>query len=233
MAKKLLSVILALCMLIGCLPMAANAEEAAVTSGNCGPEGSESSVTWNYDTTTKTLTISGTGEMQSFADPGTYYGEGNAPWSNFYREMEKIIIGDGITSIGDYAFNCSYTCTSFQFPSTLKTVGNYAFERQRDKTDWIIGEGYETATRVPIVFPNGVTSIGEYAFYLSDIESVTLPSTVETIGKYAFSKAYNLSVTIPKNVYEIGEEAFYVVGDSFNGCAKVTSLRTARLKSLL
>ena len=96
-------------------------------SGNCGTTGSESSVTWSYNLTTKTLTISGTGQMM-------YYGseEGSdskyhstAPWSYLDSEIQKVIVEDGVTYIGSYAFAYCTALTSVSLPASVIALGDY------------------------------------------------------------------------------------------------------------
>ncbi len=198
MKKRLLSMLLAVCLLVGMLPLAASA--AGETSGTCGD-----SLTWNYDESTKTLTISGTGAMTD------YDGDSNkAPWSSFSSIIEKIVVNSGVTTIGAYAF-CYYrnlkNCT---LPSTLKSIGNSAFRKSHIKT---------------LTIPEGVEEIGVHAFqgcsketysYGSDVgglTSISLPSTLKTIGDGAFELDTELSITVPAGVTRIGERAFRWVKD--------------------
>lgn len=89
MKKKFLSIILILSMLCAFMPVIANAAE----SGSCGANGDN--VTWTLDDE-GTLTISGEGDMMD------YYSYG-VPWYNSHSNITKIVIEQGITSIGDYA----------------------------------------------------------------------------------------------------------------------------------
>ena len=96
-------------------------------SGNCGTTGSESSVTWSYNPTTKTLTISGTGQMMYY---GSAKGNDNeyhstAPWSYLDSEIQKVIVDDGVTYIGSYAFAYCTALTSVSLPATVSQMGNY------------------------------------------------------------------------------------------------------------
>lgn len=102
---------------------------AAVTNGTCGDisinRGND--VTWKYNTSTKVLTISGTGPMM-------YYGSAlgsdskyhsTAPWSYLDSEIQKVIVGDGVTYIGSYAFAYCTALTSVSLPSTVSALGDY------------------------------------------------------------------------------------------------------------
>ena len=69
---------------------------------------------------------------------------------------------------------------------------------------------YGCANLSSVTIPSSVTSIGEYAFYDCRLASVTIPSRVTSIGSNAFEECESLtSVTIPYGVAEIGERTFY------------------------
>ena len=98
------------------------------TNGNCGQTGDDGSdVTWSYNTTTKALTISGTGQMM-------YYGSAlgsdsqyhsTAPWSHFDSEIETVVVEDGVTYIGSYAFAYCSALTSISLPASVVALGDY------------------------------------------------------------------------------------------------------------
>lgn len=73
------------------------------------------------------------------------------------------------------------------------------------------------ATNTNIVIPNTITKIMPYAFYMRDIEKVTLNKRLQDIGEYAFYNCGIKKVTIPKNTIEIGEGAF-----AKNNISKIT-----------
>ena len=96
-------------------------------SGNCGTTDHESEVQWSYNSSSKTLTISGTGPMM-------YYGSAKgsdskyhstAPWNHLDSEIQKVIVGDGVTYIGSYAFAYCTALTSVSLPSTVSALGDY------------------------------------------------------------------------------------------------------------
>lgn len=100
---------------------------AYATSGTCGAAGNEANVTWNIDTGTNTLTISGTGAMMDYPS--------NAPWYDWmYNKSYKgsqyqcsVVIGEGITEI--YDLRC-IRISSLSLPSTLKKIGVSCFSPQ-------------------------------------------------------------------------------------------------------
>ena len=98
-----------------------------VVSGNCGTTDHESDVTWLYDINTHTLTISGTGPMM-------YYGSAlgsdskyhsTAPWSHLDSEIEKVIVENGVTYIGSYAFAYCAALTTISLPASVVALGDY------------------------------------------------------------------------------------------------------------
>ena len=117
----------------------------------------------------------------------------------------KLTIGDGVTSIGDYAFEDCSSLTSVTIPDSVTEIGHAAFANcssltsivvaldnavydSRDNCNAII----ETATNalkvgcVATVIPKSVTSIGRYAFYGYSSLAIAIPDSVTSIGDYAF-----------------------------------------------
>ena len=94
--------------------------------------------------------------------------------------------------------------------------------READAKDFLIEDGVLTEYRGnggDVTIPNGVTSIGEMAFwYCSDLKSITIPDSVTSIGEQAFGYCSRLkSITIPDSVTSIGERAFW-------GCSGLSSI---------
>ena len=82
-------------------------------------------VTWSYDTNTKTLTISktgdGSGDMANYyqLEQESYVNGDNQPWKSYNEEIEEIVIEDGVTSIGYFAF---YGCTAVESVTIANSV---------------------------------------------------------------------------------------------------------------
>ncbi|MDR0830018.1 MAG: leucine-rich repeat protein [Prevotellaceae bacterium] len=124
----------------------------------------------------RTLTITGTGNMPN-------YSSGGAPWYSYRTEIKTVIINDGVTSIGNYAFN---GCTGFNYvtiPNSVTSIGEGAF----------LGcTGFHYVT-----IPNSVTTIGIYAFRgCTSFTNIEIPNNIVSIGNNAFAYCSNLS-----NVY--------------------------------
>ncbi len=105
-------------------------------------------------------------------------------YSDENTEITNLIIPSSVTSIGAYAFEDCSSLTSVTIPEGVTSIGGYAFS------------GCSGLTSVTI--PEGVTSIGNQAFrYCSGLTAVTIPSSVTNIGNYAFGDCTGLtSVTI-------------------------------------
>ena len=114
----------------------------------------------------------------------------------YCHSLASITIPDGVTSIGSYAFRSCYSLSSVAIPDGVTSIGSYAF-----------AYCYSLAS---ITIPDGVTSIGSYAFASCyPLASVTIPDGVTSIGGYAFQSCYSLSsITIPDGVTSIGSYAF-------------------------
>ena len=155
----------------------------AATSGSCGKN-----LTWEFNTETNTLIITGTGAM---ADYTTHYTnrDNTAPWWSdwSYYRITSISLPEGLTHIGEYAFWQCVKVQSVTLPSTLKTIGENGFCYMGART---------------ITLPEGVTSVGMEAFELCEwLTSVTLPASLTYIGHRAFGRCvklksvYNYAVT--------------------------------------
>ena len=138
-------------------------------SGTCG-----ANLTWNL--TGGVLTISGTGAMTNYSDSN------HAPWYDNRSSITSVTIGNGVTSIGYYAFRSCSSLTTITIPSSVTRIGGYAFNKCSSLT--------------AITIPNSVTSIGNYAFYgCSSLTSITCEAaTPPTCGDDAFD---NVPKTIP------------------------------------
>lgn len=198
MKKRLLSLLLAVVMILGMLPVNALAADAT-SGGSCGDN-----LTWTYDEITATLTISGTGKMEAYKSTGS---KTSAPWKNYITSMEKVVVEEGVTSIGANAFYACRAIQSVTLPSTLTVIEKNAFNR--------------CSALKNIKIPVGVTEIPYGAFqYCSALEDITIPEGITTIGDYAFQDCTSLtSIVLPNTVTNFGS-----LGSNFNGCSGLKTI---------
>lgn len=160
------------------------------TSGTCG-----ANLTWTFDSTTRTLTISGIGAMYDYSMTSG----SRAPW--FGLDIRSVVINSGVTTIGNAALFSLINITNITIPESVVSIGDSAFAHCSNLSS--------------ISFPSHVTSIGSDAFLLCNaIESITLPSGLQSISNRMFRSCQNLRrVTIPSGVISIGESAFTQCGN--------------------
>ena len=171
---------------------------AVTLNGYCGATGHASDV--NYSLSADgVLTISGTGAM---AD----YGSSNQPWADYRSNITSVVINEGVTHIGMYAFkDCNNTnLTSITIPASVESIGACAFE-------------YCNALE-SITIPASVTSIAEYAFHdCTNLATVSGGDGLTSIGTNAFSYTSwsdNLVNNLSDGLFYLGHVAFKMKGDA-------------------
>ncbi len=204
---KIISWITAAVLVLSVTPLCSY---AADTSGKCGP-----SLYWKYTQSDKTLTISGEGPMYSYRNAKS---GGVAPaW--YGLTIYKVVVEDGATTIGDFAFSYMNSATDFSIPNTVETIGDYAF--------------YFCGSVDKVIIPDSVTEIGANAFCkctslvcleigdglektsadmcygLSELRSVKLGKSCKVIGTNSFYECENLIDINLSDVEEIGIQSFY------------------------
>lgn len=195
-----------------------------------------------YSTYNNKLSIGGNGMM------GNYTSTSTLPWG---EAITSIIIEDGVTNIGNYAFyNCS-SLTEITISDSVTSIGNRAFSYCTDLTNITganevtsIGEyAFLSCTSLKSIdIPNSVTSTGYSAFYnCTGLTNVTIPDSVTSISAQTFAECTGLtSVTIPDSVTSIGGAAFRdctslpsvtipnsvtsIGGAAFYGCSGLTNI---------
>jgi hypothetical protein len=174
--------------------------------GTCGEN-----LTWTL-TPDGLLTISGTGAME--------WEYNTAPWA--YCDTEKItavVIEEGVTTIGNRAFNYCTKLLSVSIPSSIVTIGNDAFRSCYSLKAFNVPDGVRSIganafsgcmdATGHLVIPDSVTSIGEAAFASCGITGVTIGSSITEITPSMFSGCVDLKdITIPNGITAIGEWAF-------------------------
>lgn len=202
MKKRLLSILLVLLTALTLLPLGALAND----DNKCGEN-----LTWEF--ADGTLSIDGTGDMYDYssADP--------APWSAKNSDICEITVGDGVTSIGDNAFNSCKALSMITFMGGLTRIGSGAFAGCEALRDFDFPYSLETIganafsncnNLIDVTIPDSVQSIGSQAFSCCEgLQSVYLPQMLTIIPDGIFTDCTLLdSITIPDTVTEIGANAF-------------------------
>ena len=211
-------------------------------NGTCGEN-----VTYHYDESTHTLTISGTGEMMDCYKA--------IPWTAYRDSIKNVVIEEGVTKIGEFAF---YGCTEMSdvtIPASVEIIGRYAFEGcigleylsfADDTHLTTIGDGAfagcHNLKQKSLTIPGSVTSIGESAFDgCSSLETITLSNSTSddeiTIGNDAFRTGELTTLNIYRkfsgNLFKRNESLKTVnincnitsiANNAFEGCSGLTTI---------
>ena len=187
--NKIISILLSIIMTVLSISIIQLNSFAAIggTTGECN---------WTLDGTV--LTISGNGKMGDYNYDINY----SSPWGT---KITKVVIENGVTSIGNQVFDNCTSLTSVTIGNGVTSIGGSAFE--------------DCTSLTSITIPDSVTSIGDKAFYnCKSLTSITIPDSVTSIGEQAFKNCTSLtSVTIGNSVTSIGISAF-------NNCKSLTSV---------
>ena len=189
----------------------------AASSGTCG-----ANLTWTLNDS-GTLTISGTGDMTNYSSSSS------VPWHSSSSSIKTVVIGSGVTSIGDDAFSYCSSLTSITIPDSVTSIGERAFSCCSSLTS--------------ITIPDSVTSIGGHAFSdCSSLTSITIPDSVTSIGSSAFydtawysnqpngliyagKVAYCYKGTMPSNTsITLANDTKGIAGGAFYSCSSLTSI---------
>ena len=174
MKKELLRLVLTSCFAM--MTVFANAE---TVGGLCGVEG-DNMVSWELNRDIGLLTISGYGRMADYDDPS------EAPWYSYSKSIVHLIVEDGITHVSQKGFQYMPYLESAEIAESVTSIGDCAF--QGSMLNKIIPIGWVGDIDVNLL-PEGLLTIGYYAFAETQLENITLPITLERIGAAAF--AYN------------------------------------------
>ncbi|MBR3417071.1 MAG: leucine-rich repeat protein [Oscillospiraceae bacterium] len=226
--KRILSILAAIALSFCSLPQNmplnplrhAITASAAETSGTCGEN-----LTWAYNKSTKTLTISGTGNMDDYdaclsLEPAGFYNP-NKHRPSYYADgdITKVVIEDGVNGIGAYAFYFQ-SVTEISIPDSVTTLSKSAFCGCDELTEITLPDSISEISDYAfedckilnkVTIKEGTAAIGDYAFCNCEkLTEISLPDSLQSIGDNAFSGCKSLSeINIPKNVQHIGSSAFY------------------------
>ena len=171
-------------------------DNTIIDSGSCGEEGEN--IVWKLDNK-GVLIIDGNGKIKNYKD------ETCSPWTS-RKDIVEIIVENGITRIGSWAFYKCENLTCVTIPSSVKEIENGAFAEC---------SGLETIT-----IPQGIENIGESVFYgCKELKEIEIPNSVGNIGEGAFYGCVDLKKAIlPKNLSAVR-------ANLFDGCDSLSELK--------
>ena len=192
----------------------------------------DSSAFFNYGDGIDQIYYEGTLEQWCAIDFPTRFANPTFDTANMYIDGQllegELVIPEGVTGIGSYAFACCGNLTAVVLPDSLQEIGEGAFwwcssVTSIDLPQGLVSIGRYALERVKmdsITIPESMTEIGEYAFYDCDrLRQVTIPDWVTGIGAGAFADCDGLTrINIPDGITEIN-------GSTFAGCQLLTEIR--------
>ncbi len=178
-------------------------------------------VTWEYNN--RTLTFTGSGDMYDYT--ATYNSKNeiissDVPWADGVNHVEKVVIENGITSIGNASFSCFNKLSDVHLPESLTDIGDATFAccmalSHISIPDSVVSIGSEAFVKclalTSIDLSNNLESISPKMLYsCRALEDITLPESLNSIEKNAFGYCVSLTdISLPENLTFIDEYAFY------------------------
>ncbi len=164
-------------------------------------------VSWKYDSSSKTLTVYGSGKMDDYAD------EYSAPWHSYTLEIENVVVSDGVTSVGNYAFSGAEKLHSVSLADSVLSIGTNSFGSCKSLNSLALSEN--------------VVSIGDYSFAYNGVDAKSDFALCVKPGSYALNFCRKNSIkfecdNIKCGVYDAvinpgGMTAFYPYSPKCNG----------------
>ena len=220
--KRLISLLVAVCMMITMLPLSAVTAFAADTSSSTGTASSggyKYAYTVNNgnatitkflgpDTSTKStdsynieiptelndIRVTGLGDYSFAVDADS---DAGYPGNSLCRNIHSVTIPESVTSIGKYAFARCSSLTSLKLGENIKTIGDHAF--------------YYCIKLESVTIPQSVTFMGDRAFTgCAQLNSLTINDAAISIGDWTFDECYKLTtLSLGEKIKTIGDYAFY------------------------
>lgn len=218
--KRILSLFIVAILLLSIMPVEVLVPTArAATSGTCGDN-----LIWTFENDTLTISLKGSETENNGMGRMEDYRYQEAPW--YKLRVENLVLEEGITYIGDYAFYGLYNVEYVDIPSGVTEIGDHAFEDM----------GLESVT-----IPGTVETFGDYVFSCNfDLKHATLSEGITRVPSHAFWCCYAMTdVDLPASLTRIEDYAFsftelsdvdipsgvrYIGSNAFEYCAGLTSV---------
>ncbi len=162
--------------------------------------------------------------VTEFVIPGAVRSIAPYAFSNM-DSLLKLTLEEGVETVGDFAFSFCDSLQEITLPESLTSLGQQVFRSDHNirqfrgkfasaNGQFLVVDGTLMAVaaseQVHCTVPDGVTKIGDYLFYSSGLQTITLPEGVTEIGASAFSYCGNLTgVNLPSTLRIIGTHAFW------------------------
>ena len=191
------------------VPISGNAAELDYAL-NGAQSGTTGDCTWSVEDSV--LTISGDGPMKDYE----HYNAEWCPWKDL--NILRVVIENGVTAIGNNAFEFCSTITSVEIPDTVTRIGYYAFSgckalRNIHIPNSVVEIGiqafYKCESLVEANIPTQIKSLYSEFMECSNLETVIMHDDIQVIGSYSFHNCKKLNnVKLPTSLLEIGDNAF-------------------------
>lgn len=251
--KRLISLLVAVCMMITMLPLSAVTAFAADTSSIPVYEANDGTYKYYYS-----INADGTATIEYFRGPVK-------PTNHFYyvdipetldkytvtaigdrafwecTSLKEVTIPESVTSIGEDAFQICHNLTSVTIKNAATSIGDYAFCQCQsletlswDENITTIGKDasigdhafYGCIRLKTLSLGEKIKTIGEKAFWDCErLDNVTIPDSVTSIGNSAFDFCYDLTtLSLGENLETIGGDAFNIYDGVFCGCTNLSKI---------
>ncbi|MBR5445061.1 MAG: leucine-rich repeat domain-containing protein, partial [Clostridia bacterium] len=183
MKKLFLALFTILILLTVSVSVSANTVVAQGTAGG--------SINWALDSE-GTMTLSGSGPMWDYPSPD------QTPWYSHISSIRRLVVGNGVTSIGSYAFGEAANLVNLDMPNTVTAINEGAFG--------------QCTSLLSVRLPSSLKTIGPAAFMLSGLNYVDLPASVTTVGEFAFAGCFAMEYAAVRGTVFFDYRAFYDCG---------------------
>ena len=223
--KRLISLLVAVCMMITMLPLSAVTAFAADTSSSTRHTTTINGFKCNY-----TVNADNTATITYFVEPDTtrsfYDIDIPETLDNYYTVtaigryafssliyLRNVTIPQSVTSIGEHAFDLCTSMRSLTINDATTSIGDGAFRECRNLTTVELGEH--------------ITTIGEYAFYQCyELDNVIIPDSVTSIGRSAFARCFKLqTLKLGENIETLGGPvSMGIIDGVFYSCHQLSKI---------